>query len=113
MTSLGVPIWCVWQAVCTLHRFLQACARALPNPSREAWVEPLPDCLKVMGSDLRPEYGPERKVNPVSRRLADTRRAASKLGFQAQVSLEEGLARLVGWWRSEHLAQGPTRASSA
>jgi UDP-glucose 4-epimerase len=69
--------------------------------------------LKVMGSDLRPEYGPERKVNPVSRRLADTRRAASKLGFQAQVSLEEGLARLVGWWRSEHLAQGQTRASSA
>ena len=26
--------------------------------------------LKVMGSDLKPEYGPERKVNPVSRRLA-------------------------------------------
>ncbi len=28
--------------------------------------------LRVMGSDLEPEYGPERKVNPVSRRLADT-----------------------------------------
>jgi UDP-glucose 4-epimerase len=26
--------------------------------------------LKVMGSDLRLEYGPERKVNPVPRRLA-------------------------------------------
>ena len=28
--------------------------------------------LRVMGSDLEPEFGPERKVNPVSRRLADT-----------------------------------------
>src|SRR5882672_11491925 len=31
--------------------------------------------LKVMGSKLEPEYGPERKVNPVSRRLADTTHA--------------------------------------
>ena len=30
--------------------------------------------LRVMGSHLAPEYGPERKVNPVSRRLADTGR---------------------------------------
>ena len=27
--------------------------------------------LRVMGSDLQPEYGPERTVNPVPRRLAD------------------------------------------
>jgi len=31
--------------------------------------------LKVMGSDLKPEYGPERAVNPVPRRLADTTKA--------------------------------------
>jgi UDP-glucose 4-epimerase len=54
--------------------------------------------LKVMGSDLRPEYGPERKVNPVSRRLADTTKAAQLLGFRAQVDLEDGLRRLVQWW---------------
>jgi UDP-glucose 4-epimerase len=54
--------------------------------------------LKVMGSKLRPEHGPERKVNPVSRRLADTSKAERLLGFRAEVSLEEGLRRLVDWW---------------
>lgn len=56
--------------------------------------------LKVMGSNLKPEYGPERKVNPVSRRLADTTKAEKMLGFRAQVSLEEGLTRLVDWWQA-------------
>lgn len=56
--------------------------------------------LRVMGSDLTPEYGPERKVNPVSRRLADTEKAERVLGFRAQVGLEEGLTRLVAWWRA-------------
>ena len=56
---------------------------------------------KAMGSDLAPEYGPERKVNPVPRRLADTRRAREALGFEAEVSLDEGLRRLVAWWRAE------------
>jgi UDP-glucose 4-epimerase len=55
--------------------------------------------LKVMASDLHPEYGPERKVNPVPRRLADTQKARQMLGFEAQVHLEEGLRRLVEWWR--------------
>ena len=59
--------------------------------------------LKVMDSDLEPEYGPERKVNPVSRRLADTSKAESLLGFKAQVNLEEGLARLVDWWRANRV----------
>lgn len=57
--------------------------------------------LEVMGSDLRPEYGPERSVNPVSRRLADTTKAERLLGFRAQVGLAEGLSRLVEWWRSK------------
>jgi UDP-glucose 4-epimerase len=55
----------------------------------------------VMGSDLEPEFGPERSVNPVSRRLASTDAARAELGFEAKVSLEEGLARLVEWWRAE------------
>ena len=61
--------------------------------------------LKVMESDLQPEYGPERKVNPVSRRLADTSKAARELGFHAQVSLEDGLSRLVAWWRASKMGQ--------
>jgi UDP-glucose 4-epimerase len=59
--------------------------------------------LKVMGSDLRPEYGPERKVNPVTRRLADTNKAKQLLGFEACVPLEVGLHRLVAWWQGERL----------
>ena len=56
--------------------------------------------LKVMGAThLEPEYGPERSVNPVLRRLASTRKAQSLLGFRAEVGLEEGLDRLVRWWQ--------------
>ena len=57
--------------------------------------------LKVMGSDLVAEYGPERKVNPVPHRLASTKKASEVLGFEAQVSLEDGLRRLVTWWCEE------------
>ena len=54
--------------------------------------------LDVMGSKLPVEYGPERLVNAVPRRLADTSRAARLLGFRSQVGLADGLARLVDWW---------------
>jgi UDP-glucose 4-epimerase len=60
--------------------------------------------LHVMGSDLAPEYGPERSVNAVPRRLADTGPAAEQLGFVARVDLDEGLEHLVEWWRKSHLA---------
>jgi UDP-glucose 4-epimerase len=56
--------------------------------------------LRVMGSRLRPEFGPERSVNPVSRRLADISKAERLLGFRAQVGLDEGLKRLVTWWQA-------------
>jgi UDP-glucose 4-epimerase len=57
--------------------------------------------LRVMGSSLPVEYAPERKVNPVPRRLADTTRAARMVGFRASVGIEEGLRRLVDWHRAE------------
>ena len=48
--------------------------------------------LRVMGSDLEPEYGPERKVNPVPRRLADTTQGRASCSASARsVGLEEGL----------------------
>lgn len=63
--------------------------------------------LRVMGgTGLEPEYGPERSVNPVSRRLASTEKAERLLGFKAQVGLDEGLARLVDWWQAtRHMAK--------
>src|SRR3970282_244973 len=57
--------------------------------------------ITVMGSDLAPEHVDERKVNPVSRRLADTSRARDLIGFAARSPLEAGLRRLVDWWRGE------------
>jgi UDP-glucose 4-epimerase len=57
--------------------------------------------LRVMGSNLRPEYGPARKVNAVPRRLAEVKNSARRLGFEARVGLDDGLRRLVSWWRSE------------
>jgi UDP-glucose 4-epimerase len=56
---------------------------------------------EVMGADLSPEFGPERKVNAVPRRLADTTSAREVLGFEAEVTLHEGLRRLVDWWQRE------------
>lgn len=55
--------------------------------------------LDAMDSNLSVEFGPERKVNGVTRRLADTRAAVRDLGFRAEMPLEEGLRRLVAWWR--------------
>jgi UDP-glucose 4-epimerase len=57
--------------------------------------------LDVMGSPLSTQFGPERSVNKVPRRLADTSRARDRLGFEAQIGLEQGLTGLVDWWRAE------------
>jgi len=55
--------------------------------------------LTVMDSSLLSEHVEERKINSVSRRLADTSKAEKLLGFRAQVHLLEGLSRLVSWWK--------------
>ncbi len=60
--------------------------------------------LYVMDSELDLEFGPARAVNGVTRRLADTARAAELVGFAAQVDLEHGLRDLVHWWRAERAA---------
>lgn len=54
--------------------------------------------LRAMDSDLAVEHGPDRAVNGVARRLADTSAARRDLDFEATVPLEEGLRRLVTWW---------------
>jgi UDP-glucose 4-epimerase len=63
--------------------------------------------LRVMDTDLPVEHGPARAVNGVTRRLASTAHAREFLGFEAEVGLEEGLTRLVEWWRAER-AGAPT-----
>jgi UDP-glucose 4-epimerase len=65
-------------------------------------VELADTLLRAMGSELPLEYAPARAVNNVARRLADTSAARERLGFHAEVTLEEGLRSLVDWWRTEH-----------
>jgi UDP-glucose 4-epimerase len=64
--------------------------------------------LKAMDSDLTPVHGEARKVNAVTRRLADVTAAREKLAWEARIGLDEGLRGLVEWWRSE-----PAPAASA
>jgi UDP-glucose 4-epimerase len=66
--------------------------------------------LRAMGSDLGVEHGPQRAVNGVVRRLADTAAAKRDLGFEATIGIDEGLRRLVEWWRPlrDEIAAGRT-----
>lgn len=54
----------------------------------------------VMKSELAPVHGPARAVNGVTRRLADISRAEQVLGWKPELTLEQGLAGLVDWWRA-------------
>lgn len=69
------------------------------------------ELLDVMGSPLSTQFGPERHVNKVPRRLADTGAAREQLGFTAEIGLHEGLRSLVEWWRTERDQAGPALAA--
>jgi UDP-glucose 4-epimerase len=58
--------------------------------------------LTITGSKLKPEYVPARRVNNVSARRADTRKAEKLLGFKSTVDLEHGLKRLLAWRQEAH-----------
>src|SRR6266540_2666408 len=57
--------------------------------------------LAAMDSAPGVEYGPERPVNGVTRRLGDIAAAADRLGWKPEIFLAEGLRDLVSWWRAE------------
>jgi UDP-glucose 4-epimerase len=56
--------------------------------------------IKTMGVQIEPRFVPlpeERKAVEVQRRLADTSKASRLIGFDARVTLTDGLRRLVSW----------------
>ncbi len=57
--------------------------------------------LRTMGSEASIEFGPERQVNGVTRRLASTAAARRDLAWTASIGLDDGLRRLVDWWLVE------------
>ena len=56
--------------------------------------------LDIVGSDLEPELV-EARPGDVEAHYADTTKARTVLGFEAQIELREGLERYVEWARGE------------
>jgi nucleoside-diphosphate-sugar epimerase len=56
--------------------------------------------LKAMDSPRKPEYKEARKVGNVQVRRASVEKAEKLLGFKSEVTLQEGLRRLIEWKRS-------------
>ena len=55
--------------------------------------------LRAMNASTGIEFAPPRAGSPVSRRIAATQKARTDLGFDAKYTLDDGLGRLVAWWR--------------
>jgi UDP-glucose 4-epimerase len=62
--------------------------------------------VEVEGARVRPEH------SEVQRLVADARRFATATDWRPQVSLEEGLARTVAWWR-QRIESGRVRPFSS
>ena len=53
---------------------------------------------EILGTDLQPEYGPDR-VGDMRHSLADLTVARKRLGYEVQVRFREGLEKAVEWAR--------------
>ncbi|MBW1972643.1 MAG: NAD-dependent epimerase/dehydratase family protein [Deltaproteobacteria bacterium] len=61
--------------------------------------------LKITGADLKIQYEPEGPTF-VTHRVGSTEKAKKELGFVTEISLEEGLKKLIKW-REKHKEQHP------
>lgn len=53
--------------------------------------------LKITGSSLKPKFEPARANTHVTRRRADTKKTKHDINFQSQITVEEGLKKLIDW----------------
>jgi len=60
------------------------------------------EIASLLGTDIRPRYGPPRPGD-VRHSLADVSRAREALGYEPAFDVRQGLAEAIGWYR-EHLA---------
>ena len=56
---------------------------------------------RVMGLDIEPDVNGQYRVGDIRHCYADITRARTMLGFEPQVTLEEGMLELVGWLREQ------------
>jgi len=63
--------------------------------------------VRLIGRDTVIEFDPS-KPSGQPRRLCDTTAARTRLGFKAEVTLGEGLARTINWYRER--ARGASQA---
>jgi nucleoside-diphosphate-sugar epimerase len=62
--------------------------------------------LDIMGNPVAAEFGAlEERPIEIPRMYADASKAASRIGWTSHVSLEDGLARTIDWYR-DNLAGG-------
>ena len=54
--------------------------------------------LRINDSKLKPVFVESNTVNPVSRRLAENKKAYELLKFIPEITLEEGLKKLSKWY---------------
>lgn len=59
---------------------------------------------KLLGSPLTPIYAPPR-LGDVVHSVAAIERAREALGFSPEISVPEGLARSIDWYKADYLAQ--------
>lgn len=57
--------------------------------------------IRAMDASIGVEFAPPRAGSPVPRRLAGTTKAREGLGFVAEHTLDEGLRKMVAWWRAK------------
>jgi len=68
--------------------------------------------LELTGSNQQIHYAERSQATLVRNRVGDPRKASQEIGFDAQVPLREGLARLIEW-RANHIAQVEARRRRA
>lgn len=68
--------------------------------------------IELTGSDKKVEYAARSEATLVRNRVGDPGRAADEIGFKAQISLREGLKRLIDW-RAGHKAAVERRRRQA
>jgi UDP-glucose 4-epimerase len=65
--------------------------------------------LEITGSDLEPEYRPQKQMI-VTHRVGSTENAARDLHFVAEIPYEDGLRSVVAWRRSDERRAVPEQA---